>query len=503
MLEKIHLIKSAHPGRNKICEYLTRQYGSLPGFATYNSYAPATPDSEKCTYVFLAPLVSISACSEGEQYLTTGTQSVRPLWTALDRTLNDLLKCQQTFNVPCCAGFLSYELGGLVEKFQPAAQTAFNLPLYHFYIYSQVLKIPKQTELPVQLYNLVYDESCINTKQPLWTTELEAELNKLLLNKVPEAVYPTTMPLPSLEEVYCFLRPFSNFSQASYLQAIEAIHSLIRQGDVYQINLTQLFSLPPPSDPASFMAALQSNQVAAQGAYFSFPTPGQENNCTTIVSESPETFFKLNRREIICSPIKGTRARADGISDQQTIAGLTAASKDAAELTMIVDLIRNDLGRISEIGSVQVREHARVQALPHAYHLVSDIVGRLPEEITLAQIIRALFPSGSITGAPKISAMHQISKLEGVTRGVYTGSLGIIGPNDQAEFNVAIRTVTCDAAGLHFQTGGGVVIDSDAEAEFMETLIKARNIVRAYWLACNDSTLSDSSLAAAVSIDEA
>ncbi|MCB0335056.1 MAG: anthranilate synthase component I family protein, partial [Bdellovibrionales bacterium] len=201
----------------------------------------------------------------------------------------------------------------------------------------------------------------------------------------------------------------------------------------------------------------------------------------SILSASPELFFHRSDATILCSPIKGTRPR--GVSEQQdqNLANeLQDSSKDRAELAMIVDLVRNDLGRIAEIGSVQVRTHARLESLPNVHHLVSDIEATLSKQIVFSDIIRALFPSGSITGTPKIAAMELIATLEQRPRRIYTGSIGCVGPNRLATFSVAIRTGICADGTFRFSSGGAVVIDSIPDDEFEETLAKAQSLYLPY-----------------------
>ena len=200
-----------------------------------------------------------------------------------------------------------------------------------------------------------------------------------------------------------------------------------------------------------------------------------------ILSASPELFISAKDSKLFSSPIKGTIPRPPTLKqDQAALESLKHSEKDQAELAMIVDLIRNDLGRISEIDSVRVLSHARSFSLPNVHHLVSDICCSRKSSVSFVDLIKALFPGGSITGAPKIAAMKFISELEQSKRGIFTGSIGHLGPNGLLHFNIAIRTALLIKQRLHFNAGAGIVIDSDPELEYEETLAKASGIFNAW-----------------------
>jgi para-aminobenzoate synthetase component 1 len=183
---------------------------------------------------------------------------------------------------------------------------------------------------------------------------------------------------------------------------------------------------------------------------------------------------------VLTRPIKGTRRRTgDASKDAAASAELVASPKDNAELAMIIDLLRNDLGRVCRYGSIRVAARCELETHPTVYHLVGSVTGRLCDEVDWVDLLRATFPGGSITGAPKIRAMEIIDELEGVARGVYTGSIGYLGLTGNAELNIAIRTVVCDGGRAHVHAGGGIVADSTPEGEYQETLDKARALLEA------------------------
>ena len=266
--------------------------------------------------------------------------------------------------------------------------------------------------------------------------------------------------------------PTSNFTRAHYLQSVNRCLDYIAAGDVFQVNLSQRLELPFSGDPADLYAALLATAPAAYGALIDL---GRH----AIISNSPELFLRVEAeggggRRVITRPIKGTRPNAPGL-DHMADELLTSA-KDAAELNMIVDLERNDLGRVCEIGSVRVSRPRHVEAHPTVFHGVAEVEGQLRPEVGLVELLRATFPGGSVTGAPKIRAMQIIDELEPVARGVYCGAIGHLDADGALQLNLAIRTMTLDhhTGALHIPVGGGIVAESEPEAEYEETWVKAR-----------------------------
>jgi para-aminobenzoate synthetase component 1 len=262
--------------------------------------------------------------------------------------------------------------------------------------------------------------------------------------------------------------PVSNFTKVEYLDRVRRVREYIAAGDVYQINLTQRFSARFTGDRYALYRRLRAASPAAFAAYLNAGD-------FQVLSSSPESFLRLAGRELETRPIKGTRRRgATPEADARQREELLASAKDRAELLMIVDLERNDLGRVCEPGSVQVDELHRLETHPTVHHLVATVRGRLRPECDALDAVRAAFPGGSITGAPKIRAMQIIDELETVRRHVYTGAIGWLGFDGNCDLNIAIRTILCHAGRAHYHAGGGVVWDSEPEAEFQETLDKGR-----------------------------
>jgi para-aminobenzoate synthetase component I len=258
----------------------------------------------------------------------------------------------------------------------------------------------------------------------------------------------------------------SNFSKVDYIRAILNAKGHIHNGDIYQANISQRFSCSVDVVPADLYYMLRQKNPAPFCAYLSFP--GLKIGCS-----SPERFIFLKDKCVQTRPIKGTRPRGINITeDNRYIKELQESLKDHAELNMIVDLERNDLGRFCKYGTVKVNEHAVVEKYAKVFHLVSTITGQLQEGYSHTDIIKAAFPGGSITGAPKIRAMEIIDSLEPAARNIYTGSIGYIGLDGTMDLNIAIRTFVIKNKKFYYNVGGGIVEDSIPESEYMETMDK-------------------------------
>jgi para-aminobenzoate synthetase component 1 len=265
----------------------------------------------------------------------------------------------------------------------------------------------------------------------------------------------------------------SNFSRERYCAAVERALRYIEAGDIYQVNLSQRFSTRVREDGVDLYRLLRSVSPAPFAAYLSIG--GVE-----VLSSSPERLLLAADGCLETRPIKGTRPRGmTPFDDERLAAELRSSAKDGAEHVMIVDLERNDLGRIAEIGSVRVSELAALESFAQVHHLTSTVIARRRADVGLEAMLRAVFPGGSVTGAPKVRALEIIDKLEPTVRGVYTGAIGYFSAHGRADLNVAIRTVTLVDGIAYAHVGGAIVADSDPGAEYRETLDKARGMARA------------------------
>jgi para-aminobenzoate synthetase component 1 len=373
-------------------------------------------------------------------------------FTVLEDLLGALELPGETPLAPLAAGglgFLAYDLKNHLEKLPQTALDDLNLP-------ELVLAFPRRL--------VVHDRRGGRFWQ-VWVT-YEDPQGRL---SPPEDDEPM---LAAPVGGYRVGPPRSNFSREAYLRALSRVREYIAAGDVYQVNLTQRFSFPLSGEPYYLFQRLFGLNPAPFYAYL---------NCDDfqVLSTSMERFLYRRGDYLETRPIKGTRPRgatpaADAVLRQE----LAESLKDDAELSMIVDLLRNDLGKVCRPRTVQVKEHKRLEAYQNVYHLVSIVTGQLRPEVSAVDILRATFPGGSITGCPKIRAMEIIDELEPHVRHVYCGAIGYLGLHRNLDLSVAIRTAIISRGQGHFAVGGGVVYDSREEDEYDETLHKAGTLFR-------------------------
>ena len=255
-----------------------------------------------------------------------------------------------------------------------------------------------------------------------------------------------------------------------YLEKAVRVLDYIAAGDVFQVNLSQRFLATGHPEPLDIYLRLKGRSPAPYAAFLRWGD-------LAVASASPELFYQTHGRTIVTRPIKGTRPRGCTTGEDERLAEeLRSSSKDRAELTMIVDLERNDLGRVCEYGSVDVAEAMKLESFAQVHHLVATVEGAIRPGAGPVDVVRAVFPGGSITGAPKIRAMEIIDELEVNQRSLYTGAIGYFSRGGTSAFNIAIRTILVEGNRASFQVGGGIVADSDPEAEYEETLVKGRGM---------------------------
>ena len=262
---------------------------------------------------------------------------------------------------------------------------------------------------------------------------------------------------------------------APYLQQVARIKQYIIDGDIFQANLSRLWQLeiqPGANDVAIFNSLARANP----GSFAVLARLPQAR----VISSSPERLVRVHNGLIETRPIAGTRPRSDDeTADTRLAAELMAHPKEQAEHIMLIDLERNDLGRICVPGSIKVNELMSLESYQHVHHIVSNIIGRLRDDITPADIVRAVFPGGTITGCPKVRCMEILAEMEQQPRGAYTGSIGYINRNGDMDINILIRTMIRKDDSISFRAGGGIVADSDALHELAETRAKAKGLLRA------------------------
>jgi para-aminobenzoate synthetase component 1 len=261
------------------------------------------------------------------------------------------------------------------------------------------------------------------------------------------------------------------------MEAVNRVREYIAAGDVFQVNLSQRFETELTVTPYELYRRLRQINPAPFAGFLNF-------DGVTIVSASPERFLRVDGDWVETRPIKGTRPRGkNSVEDAMLAQELLNSAKDRAENVMIVDLERNDLGRVCQYGTVKVTELAILETFPTVFHLTSTIIGKLRPDKNRIDLLKAAFPGGSISGAPKVRAMEIIDELEPTRRSVYTGAIGYLGFGRNLDLNRVIRTFIIKGNKAYFQVGGGIIYDSNAEAEYQETLDKAKALIQALRLA--------------------
>jgi para-aminobenzoate synthetase component I len=424
-------------------------------------------------------------CIEGDKLLASGgellAQGGEEVWARLAQAFS-CVRAEPTHSrpaegppyVPGWIGYIGYETGRLVERLPGRAVRDTHFPDLRLAFYD-ALAVHDAKGGRWHLTELAFDPA---SPAPPRAGEAAAILRRLLREARDKA--PPSSP-SSVESADPRARPAaraqSNFTPDQYRRAVARCVEYIAAGDIFQVNLSQRLSVPHAPPALDIYRALRRRNPAWYSALLAFEHRGVR---CAVAGSSPELFLRVRGREVLTRPIKGTRPRvgepgADAAAAEQ----LLASPKDNAELTMIVDLLRNDLGRVCEYGSVRVEEARRLETHPTVFHLVGTVRGRLREGVGAAELLRATFPGGSITGAPKIRAMEIIDEMELLARGVYTGCIGWVGVSGDSEWNIAIRTVLCDGQTAHVPVGGGIVADSEPAAEYDETLDKARAVLEA------------------------
>lgn len=360
-----------------------------------------------------------------------------------------------------CFGFWGYDLKNFVEPKLPRSTIDdLDLPDCHVGFYSSVVVFDHQLRQTIIISTGLEADGARSEKK----AAAELDFWKQLVNdpaEVPES------PQINASDVS------SNMTRAAYESAVESVLGYIHQGDIYQVNIAQRLSASVDCGGWTLYQRLRETSPAPFAAYL-------DAGDFQLACSSPERFLRLSGWHVQTRPIKGTRPRdPDPTRDAQLTYELQTSAKEMSELVMITDLLRNDLGRVCEYGSVQVPELVRLERYPQVQHLVSTVEGRLRPEVTHLQALAQCFPGGSITGAPKIRAMQIIDALETVSRGPYTGALGYIGFNRESQLNILIRSAVVKNGRAHFHVGAGIVADSNPAAEYQETLAKAAGFLQA------------------------
>lgn len=346
-------------------------------------------------------------------------------------------------------GSFSYDLGRRIESLPITAKQDIQLPEMNIGFYDWALVFD-------------YQAQCWHLLHYLGEVALDIELNRIqdkITQKPNSATFVLTSPWTA------------QIDKAQYTAKFAAVQAYLHSGDCYQINLTQRFEAHYQGDEWSAYSQLRNANKAPFSAFMRLPQ-------NTILSISPERFIQLRGDDIQTKPIKGTLPRhTDPALDVKAANTLANSPKDRAENVMIVDLLRNDIGKVAAAGSVRVPHLFEIESFPAVHHLVSTVTAKLDSRFTASDLLRAAFPGGSITGAPKIRAMEIIEELEPSRRSLYCGSMGYISQDGQMDTSITIRTIVAEQGKLYCWAGGGIVADSEVDAEYQETFDKISRIL--------------------------
>lgn len=389
------------------------------------------------------------------------------------------------------AGLFSYDLNRTLEKLPSARRDDFPIPQLAVGAYDIVVAWDHQTD---QTWIISQGFPELDPARRLARAQLRADQFAMLLQTDSESLdarerlaSTVAAPSPPLELPEQSLVPGpvglqSNFSQPAYIAAVKQAIDYICAGDVFQINLAQRLTARATGSARELYQHLRACNAAPFASFFDLT--GMADVPTQVISASPERFFSVRDRTVETRPIKGTRRRTgQPLVDIRAREELLSSEKDRAENTMIVDLMRNDLAYTCDADSIVVPQLCELENYQSVIHLVSAVRGKLKPEATLTDLLRTIFPGGSITGAPKIRAMEIIAELEPDARGAYCGSMGYLGFDGSADLSILIRTITAQAGWWQIPVGGGIVSQSNAAREYEETWTKAAGMLRAVELA--------------------
>jgi len=364
-------------------------------------------------------------------------------------------------------GYFSYDLGRFIERLPDTAVDDLQLPECYLAFYDAVVAYDHLAGKTF-VVSTGFPELDENSRLRRAEDRLKELRNRILLSPPPQEIKEAPADKGA--------RLRGNFTHDNYLKAVETAREYICAGDIFQVNLSQRFEADITVPPYELYKRLRRINPAPFANYFGF-------DGVSIVGASPERFLKLRGDRVETRPIKGTKPRGKTPrQDDELARSLLASVKDRAENVMIVDLERNDIGRVCRYGTVKVTELAILETYPTVFHLTSTVVGQLGEGRDRIDLLKATFPGGSITGAPKVRSMEIIDELEPTRRSVYTGSLGYLSFNGDMDLDIVIRTIIVKDGRAHFQVGGAITYDSDPEAEYQETLDKGRAMMQALGL---------------------
>jgi para-aminobenzoate synthetase component 1 len=439
-------------------------FRDLPGLALLESARPGR--NARWTYLTADPVAVLEAPAAGPDPFAVA----RRLVARLDPTPVVPAHAPPFFGG--LVGFLGYDLGHVLERLPSMAEDDQGLPPLRLALHDWVVAWDRRTG-HAWLGGRAVDDDGRRLARRL--DEVHARLTTPAATAVPAAAEGTadTSDVSGPGDAFRFR---SSLSRQAYEAGVERVRDHIARGDLYQANLTRRLETPFGGDAWALYRRLRTGDPSLFSAYLDLGASQETGRPRALLSASPEPFLSLDADGVVATdPIKGTRPRGrDRAEDRALACELLASGKDRAENVMIVDVLRNDLGRVCEPGTVRVPRLCRLERTAAVQHLVSTVTGRLAPGRDAFDLLAASFPGGSITGAPKIRAMEILESLEPVRRGPYTGALGWIGPDGAMQTSILIRTFVADGRRLTLHVGGGITWGSDPAAEWDETVAKAR-----------------------------
>jgi para-aminobenzoate synthetase component 1 len=463
-------------------DLLIRQFSSYAAFPDvvkrvmrkpYSVYLDGGSGQFKSSrYSFLATDPFLIFKCWGNRISISGSNGERSLVEDPFKYIDKLVK---SYEIDCCnekapfvggaAGYIGYDMGRQVEEIPVMLNDDLDIPDAVLCLYGSVIIADHfKKELFASASGLP------ETGKVLQKNKALEDLGSLLSFSSPADLSNENKDVDEESEKGILK---SNFTRDDYVEAVKKVKDYIAQGEVYQVNLSQRFTCENNRLPFDVYNSLRYKSPAPFSCFLNYAD-------FHILSSSPEGFLKFNRGEVETRPIKGTRPRGKTTADDVCLKNdLLKSIKDRAELLMITDLERNDLGRVCKYGSIYPESLFDLETYSNVFHLVSSIRGELMDGRSHVDCLKACFPGGSITGAPKIRAMEIIEELERCRRKIYTGSIGYFGFNQRSDFNIAIRTILHKNGRYYFSAGGGIVADSDPELEYEETIHKSKGMMEA------------------------
>ncbi|SCA64382.1 Aminodeoxychorismate synthase component 1 [Chlamydiales bacterium SCGC AB-751-O23] len=444
--------------KNALCD-LAESYSGDFGSSLF--YSGGEVDSSQGSYLCLFPSdffsVSPTSFKTSQKEFSYDPLKVNP-WELIKEKVGDLNNPSKE-TIPLWVGYLSYEMGAYSHLYKFLSYHTPSVPLAYFVQPTLIIKQNKEGDCfyCIRHKNL---PGLSKDSQNILSQFLSERNLRCLMKKKAE------IETKNKEEI----KLTSKFCRLNYADKFSAIKKLLSQGDLYQVNLSEPFIFEGTFYPFEIFKKLIHRNPSSFSAYLNFDS-------LSLVSSSPERFVLKNGEQLEVRPVKGTIKRGVTLEEDKALKEeLISSKKDQAELLMIIDLLRNDLSKVSLPGSVKVNEFRRIESYENVYHALSIIQSKAKSSIHPVDIVREVYPGGSITGCPKIRSMQAIYDLEKCPRGIYTGSIGYFSSNGDFDFNIAIRTLSFEKEKALARFGGAIVMDSILEKEIEEILVKGSSI---------------------------